>query len=386
MEDPRIAKIEWARLEGTRPRKAGSNARLGEHGVTVRPGMARVTTEDGASGFGATSRTTPASKEQAQAMLGTRLSGAFLPDRGASDAWIPFEYPLFDLAAKRAGRPVYAFAAVMVGRDAAELATPFKAPTYDTSLYFDDLHLESNEEAAALIASEAMEGHARGHRAFKIKVGRGGMHMDVEKGTQRDIAVIKAVREAVGPQPPIMIDANNGYTLNLTKRVLRETAECRLFWIEEAFHEDALLYRNLKEWMEREGLSVLIADGEGQASPTLMDWARDKVVDVVQYDYLSHGITRWLATGKQLDEWGARSAPHHYGGWYGNFAAGHLAGPLRGFTFAEWDEATVPGMDTSAYSVKDGWVTLPNTPGFGLELDEDLYAKAVANDGFSVSV
>jgi L-alanine-DL-glutamate epimerase-like enolase superfamily enzyme len=117
-----------------------------------------------------------------------------------------------------------------------------------------------------------------------------------------------------------------------------------------------------------------------------MDWARDKVVDVVQYDYLSHGITRWLATGKQLDEWGARSAPHHYGGWYGNYAAGHLAGPLRGFTFAEWDEATVPGVDTSAYSVKDGWVTLPATPGFGLNLDEDVYAKAVASDGFSVAV
>ena len=386
MDDPRIVKIEWARLEGTRPRKAGSNARLGEHGITVRPRIARVTTEDGASGFGASSLAASASQDQAQAMLGTRLSQAFLPDKGAAAPWIPFEYALFDLAAKRSDQPAYAFAAAMVGRDPAELPTPFRVPTYDTSLYFDDLHLDSNEAAAALIASEAMAGHARGHRAFKIKVGRGGMHMDLEKGTQRDIAVIKAVRDAVGPLPPIMIDANNGYNLNLTKRVLRETAACHLFWIEEAFHEDAMLYRNLKEWMEREKLSVLIADGEGQASPALMDWARDKVVDVVQYDYLGHGITRWLATGKQLDEWGARSAPHHYGGWYGNYAAGHLAGPVRGFTYAEWDEATVPGVDTSAYSVAGGRVTLPNEPGFGLALDEAVYANAVANDGFSVSV
>ena len=36
--------------------------------------------------------------------------------------------------------------------------------------------------------------------------------------------MIRAVREAVGGDCPLMIDANNGYNLNLTKRVLAETA------------------------------------------------------------------------------------------------------------------------------------------------------------------
>ncbi len=383
MDNPRITKIEWARLEGTRPRKAGSNARLGEHGVTVRPGIARVTTEDGTTGFGAASRTAPASRDQAAAMVGTRLDEAFIAGRGAAEAWLPFEYALWDLAAKRAGQPAYAFAAAAVGRPASELSHPFRVPCYDTSLYFDDLHVEPNDEAAALIAGEAREGYERGHRAFKIKVGRGARHMELEKGTQRDVAVIRAVREAVGPQPPIMIDANNGYNLNLAKRVLAETADVGIFWLEEAFHEDAILYRDLREWLDKEGLKTLIADGEGSASPSLMDWAREKIVDVVQYDYLGHGFTRWLVTGQQLDAWGARAAPHHYGGWYGNYAAGHLAGPLRGFTYVEWDEATVPGFDTSAYAVRDGQVTLPESPGFGLQLDDAAYAQAVARDGFN---
>ncbi|MDQ3700788.1 MAG: mandelate racemase [Chloroflexota bacterium] len=381
-ESPRIVKIEWARLEGQRPRAAGSNARIGEHGTTVRPALARLTAEDGSSGFGACRAT----REQAEGVLGARLQEAFSSPLGATERWVPLEYPLYDLVAKRAGQPVYALAAGMAGRALDDLPRPFRAPCYDTSLYFDDLHLDSNDAAAALIASEAREGYERGHRAFKIKVGRGGRHMDLEQGTQRDVAVIRAVRQAVGPQPPIMLDANNGYNLNLTKRVLAETASCGIFWMEEAFHEDAVLYRDLREWLDREGLPVLIADGEGQASPSLLEWARDRVVDVIQYDWMSYGFTRWLATGQQLDAWGARSAPHHYGGYFGNFAAGHLAAPIRGFTYVEWDEATVPGCDTSAYVVRDGWVTLPDDPGFGLRLDEAVFSKALASDGFSLSL
>lgn len=382
MDDPRVQKMEWARLEGARPRKAGANARLGEHGITVRPGIARITLEDGTYGFGAAGR--GATREQAEALLGRPISEALVPGHGAADAWLPFEYALFDLAGKRAGLPVFRLAAQLMGRDAQSLPAPFQVPCYDTTLYFDDLHLSEEAAAAALIADEARQGYERGHRAFKIKVGRGARHLPIEEGTRRDIAIIRAVREAVGPTPPIMLDANNGYTLNLAKRVLAETADCGIFWLEEAFHEDAVLYQDLKEWLARERLSVLIADGEGQASPTLLDWARDHLVDVVQYDYLGYGFTRWLTTGAQLDTWGVRSAPHHYGGWFGNFAAGHLAGPIQRFTFIEWDEATLPACDTSAYQVQEGQVTLPETPGFGLTFDETAFARAMHSDGFRV--
>src|SRR5690606_27126336 len=135
------------------------------------------------------------------------------------------------------------------------------------------------------------------------------------------ILIIRAVREAVGPDARLMLDANNGYNLNLARHVLSETADCNIYWLEEAFHEDAVLYHDLKEWLERQGLHVLIADGEGDASPRLLDWARDGLIDVVQYDIISHGISRWLETGRQLDGWGVASAPHHYGTIYGNYVA-----------------------------------------------------------------
>ena len=106
---------------------------------------------------------------------------------------------------------------------------------------------------------------------------------------------------------------------------------------------------------------------------------------MIQYDIFGHGFTRWLETGRQLDAWGTRSAPHHYGGHYGNYATCHLAGALQNFTFVEWDEATTPGLDGSGYTLQDGWVSLPDSPGFGLTLDEAEFRRACQEHGFALS-
>ena len=378
MPSVRIVAVEWAPFEGRRPRLAGSNARLGEHGISVRVPLLRITAEDGSTGFGMC-HTSP---EQASALLEADLDAVFSAEHGVAEPWLRFEYPLWDLAGQRASQPVYALAAAIAG---AEVQRLFRAPCYDTSLYFDDLHLASDQAAAELIAAEAREGYDRGHRAFKIKVGRGARHLPLEQGMRRDIAIVHAVRAAVGPGLPIMLDANNGYNLNLAKHVLAETADCGIFWLEEAFHEDPVLYRDLRGWLAERELPVLIADGEGQADPRLLEWAHEGLVDVIQYDIFSHGFTRWLETGRRLDGMGRRSAPHHYGGHYGNYAASHLAGAIHGFTYVEWDEAETPGLDTSGYLIDEGWVSVPDAPGFGLELDEARFAAAVAREGFALS-
>ncbi|MDQ3247884.1 MAG: mandelate racemase [Chloroflexota bacterium] len=379
MDNPRITKIEWGVLTGQRPRNAGSNARLGDHGRTVRVPIARITTEDGVSGFGVCRATS----QQAAKLVGKPIATFFSPTEGATTIGQPFDYPLWDWAGKQTGQPVYQLAAAMTDK---VVHGALRVPCYDTSLYIDDLHLATDEEAAQLIAEEAQAGLAQGHQAFKIKVGRGARHLPLEQGTQRDVAVIRAVRAAVGAGATIMLDANNGYNLNLTKRVLAETAACNIFWMEEAFHEDRSLYLDLQAWLKAQDLPILIADGEGQASPTLLDWAQEGVVNVVQYDIFGYGFTPWLKLGQQLDAWGVRSAPHHYGGHYGNYAACHLAGAIRHFAYVEWDEATTPGLDASDYAIEAGQVLVPDAPGFGLTLDEKIFQNAVAMDGFAHAI
>ena len=370
----RIDRIEWGTLEGKRLRSAGCNARLGVHGDTIHMPIVRLTTADGASGFGVC-RARP---QDLSPLLGQSLESVFDEQSGVKDDWRAFEYPLWDLVGQHTAQPVYALAAAIAGKP---VPAALRVPCYDTSLYFDDLHLTSTAEAAALIADEARSGYACGHRAFKLKVGRGARHLPLVEGTERDIAIIQAVRAAVGPTPPLMLDANNGYNLNLVKQVLSQTANCQIYWLEEAFHEDPVLYRELKNWLTQNQLQILIADGEGDASPRLLEWAEQGLIDVVQYDWFGYGFTRWLHTGLQLDAMQVRSAPHHYGMLYGNYVAGHLAASLAHFAAVEWDDASAAGLDCSSYHIQEGFLHIPALPGFGLRLVEEEFQRAVQAGG-----
>ncbi len=379
----RIVRIDGATLVGTRPRPAGANARLGPHGTSVRVPVVRLTLDDGSSGFGR-SRATP---DHLGNLVGARLDDAFAdagPDGpgGIAADWRAAEFALWDTLGITTGIPAWRLVARLAGVH--EPGAPPVVRCYDTSLYFDDLHLSDDAAGAALIADEARQGWERGHRAFKMKVGRGARHMPTDAGLARDIAAIRAVRAAVGPDCPLMIDANNGYTFNQARHVLAETAACRLHWLEEAFHEDPVLYRELRTWLDHEGIACLIADGEGLAAAPLLDWARDGIVQVVQYDIFSHGLTEWMRIGRLLDQWGRWTAPHHYGAHLGNQVTGHLAGAVTHLAFVEWDECTTPGIDTSSYVVHEGSVRLPDAPGFGLDLDDDAFAVAVSAGGFTL--
>ncbi|WP_240633484.1 enolase C-terminal domain-like protein [Paenibacillus montanisoli] len=370
----KIEKIEIATLTGERARSAGSNGRIGDHGKSCSVRIARITI-DGETGFGSTGLLT---ESMAEAVVGMRLADLFDQNGKVLEPYrIPLEYPILDWLGRRQNAPVYKLIAD------SNRVSPLVVPCYDTSLYFDDLHLQNDRDAVALMKEEAAQGMSKGHRNFKIKVGRGGRHMPLWEGTKRDIAIIHGIAEVAGPEGRIMIDANNAYNLNLTKEVLAAAADVNLYWIEEAFHEDDALYADLKAWLRERGQSVHIADGEGLASPHLVNWAKNGLVDVLQYDIIYPGFTHWLELGAQLDQMGLRSAPHCYGNAYGIYALGHIAAAIRNFEFVEYDDITIQGMDASAYRVENGLFHVPDKAGFGLDFDEELFAGQVLANGWS---
>jgi L-rhamnonate dehydratase len=364
----KIVQIQGGILSGNRSRHAGRNARLGDHGRELRDPYAVMTLDDGTVGFGYCAT----SPQEAELLIGQSLVDLISVEQGVSPHARTYDFVLWDVMARRAGKPVYALLNPTI-------TVPYRVPCYDTSLYIDDLHLKTDAEAAALVAGHARAGYDIGHRAFKIKVGRGAMHMSLDAGNRRDVAVIRAVREAVGAECAVMIDANNGYNFNIAKLILSETADCNLFWLEEPFHEDAVLYRHLHDWMNNEGLSVLLADGEGHAAPELMAWARDSIVDVVQYDIRQYGFSSWRRFAQQLDEWDVRSAPHNYGSAFGEYASCHLGAAIKNFAYVESDVIHMDGLEAEGYSLVDGKIQVPDTPGFGLELD-----VSALKDGFVV--
>ena len=91
MVNARIARVESATLVGVRPREAGNNSRLNIHGIEVTLPLARLTTDDGRSGFGFSQ----AGREEAQAILGTAVSDLLTGDSGAAETARVFDFPLW---------------------------------------------------------------------------------------------------------------------------------------------------------------------------------------------------------------------------------------------------------------------------------------------------
>jgi L-rhamnonate dehydratase len=207
--DP-IVKIEKVVLRGKRPRSIGLNARIGAHGQAVTDPVVRICTEGGAVGIGWSSL----DRERAESLLGMRPADLFEFPHGSKGAGAAIDLPLWDLAARCERAPLYQ---LLGGRGSREVEL------YDGSIYIDDLGA-TDDQARRIFHEEVRTGYNHGYRNFKIKIGRGARWMPVREGTDRDVLVIHAVREAAGPDAKILVDANNGTTLNIALDILERYA------------------------------------------------------------------------------------------------------------------------------------------------------------------
>ena len=114
MNSATISAIEWGTLVGQRPRQAGCNSRGPVHGNEVRVPLARITTSDGTTGFGACGRLT---QQEANAFLGERVDDLIHSANGVAPRAASLEFPLWDLLGRRTGRPVYQLLAESAGKD-----------------------------------------------------------------------------------------------------------------------------------------------------------------------------------------------------------------------------------------------------------------------------
>ena len=71
---------------------------------------------------------------------------------------------------------------------------------------------------------------------------------------------------------------------------------------------------------------------------------REGIVDVLQWDILSPGLSRWLEFAPNIEAWGRICSPHHYGTMLGNYHLAHLGLSMPNFGFVEWDHASTPEL------------------------------------------
>jgi len=366
-----ITRIEAATLTGTRPRVVGCNARLSTHGQYTRDPVVRVFTDAGVSGWG-WSRATP---DEARGLIGSTLDQVFgLPD-GTRDPFLAFDLPLWDLAGRAVERPVFR---LLGGADASPV------PAYDGSIYIDDIDPETRRDLGlAPIMDAVAAGLAYGFRGFKVKVGRGYRWMEPVPGLARDVEVIHAIRERIGPDAVLMIDGNNGYTPESAREVMRLAGDGDIHWFEEPFPEDLDACVAFRRHLRGEGQRTLLADGEGseKGDEAFTAIVRAGGVDVVQFDMRFYGMTRWKRYLATIEETATLAAPHNWGSHLSRFYIAQFALACPRFAMVEVDSQTMPGVDDGGYGWVDGAITVPEAPGFGLSLDEDVWQALLREEG-----
>jgi len=363
--DIKITRIVGFDLVSDRPKPIGKNSHLDVHGAQTRDRMVRLFTNAGLDGIG----NCRAAEQQLGGLLGRHPLGYYRAlSRAMAGPLGAGTMPLWDLVGKVMGKPVYE----LLGGVGSAIV-----PIYDGSFYFSDLLDEYRENYLDRFRREIDRSWEMGHRAFKVKIGRGAKWMDPKEGYERDKEVLQAIREHVGPAALIGVDANDGYSLNQAAQLLVDLPDVNLAFMEEMFPEDIDRCLALKEFIRRRGFKALIADGETQgnleASRPLIE---ARAIDVFQGDMNHFGFEGILAAAAMCKGVGARIAPHNWGSLVGFYMQLHVGRAVANFYRAEHDPAGNSVLAADGYHIRDGYCSVPDAPGFGLGVHEPGFEKS----------
>lgn len=366
--DIRITRVTSFELELSRPKHVGKNSYRHDHGTKSWDRVLRLCTNAGIEGF-ATSWS--GANEAAQLLGRSPLDFFDREGRKVTGPLARYTSPVWDLLGKILDKPVWQLLQDP-GSTANEASAKRVVPVYDGSIYFTDLRPPHLHDWRDEFKRELDVSLARGHRAFKIKIGRGRHWMLVEEGYLRDLEVVRHIRRHVGPDVILGVDANDGYDFPRTRRFVEETAELNIAFIEEMFPDNVDRYLELKAFMRDLGISTLIADGENTRRPAEMQsWVEARAVDILQGDMNLYGFEDILAEAAMAHAHGSTIAPHNWGSLFGYYLQLHAGLAVPNFYRAEEDPLTCKALRTDGYRLEEGYCSVPDAPGLGMQLVDD---------------
>ena len=357
----RIEKVAFYRFRARYPRLHGKNARLSYHGFGGEVTAAKIWTDQGAVGLGEIIGNLEEARQAGEWVTGKSVSEVFAAEKGIlSEAVKPLDIALHDLAGVILGIPV----SEMIS----EAAAPY-ARVYDGAIYMNDIIPEDHPQGVEQILRDCEYDYGIGHRVLKVKIGRGSIWMPHDEGLARDIEVVRRIYEAF-PDCGIMVDANDGYSVQDAIDFLEGIGGVPIIWFEEPFREEEGRDRQLREYLDKHRPMTWIADGESFTDIALLrDLAGKGLIDVWQPDICGHGFTAWRALMKEIAEKGQLASPHAWGEVVKTHYCAHLAAAYpHHIPYIEAVLGESEGLDYGGYEVKNGMMKLPDKPGFGMDL------------------
>lgn len=259
---------------------------------------------------------------------------------------------LWDVLGKSAKQPVFR---LLGGR------TKTRIPVYASRLYATEL---------GKLAVEAKRYKDEGYRAMKLRFGWGPA--DGAHGMQRNVELVRTVRESIGDDIDLMADAYMGWNLDYAKRMLPLLEPFRLRWLEEpVIPDDVQGYTQLKSYSR-----IPIAGGEHEFTLYgFRDLLEARAVDYIQFDTNRvGGITQARKIAALAEAYSVPVIPH--AGQMHNY---HVVMASLNSPMAEYFPRVDVEVGNELFwyifrgepSAKGGSIDLDdNVPGLGLTIDE----------------
>lgn len=355
--DCRIVEIKAGVVRGTYPRLIGKNGKRDVHGYGSHTNAVILKTDTGHTGWGVGL----ADRTLKLWLEGSKVSDVFQPEIGVlSPALSAADVALHDLAGNILGIPV----SKMINPD-----STMKAECYDGAIYLSDLS-EKGDLGVEAVLKDCRDDVKLGLKDFKVKIGRGKNWMEKDAGLKRDVDIIRGIRKEF-PQAKILVDANDSMDVDTAIAFMEQVKDCDIYWFEEPFTETYEDCRRFKEYLKKESPQTYLADGEFSYDRNMVvDMAEQGLLDVLLMDPESYGFTEWRKLIKKCVGTPIKCSPHGWGTSMKSIICAHLAAAYPDVCpTIEWAPDVLDGVDVSGYEMKNGILTIPEKPGFGMELE-----------------
>lgn len=276
------------------------------------------------------------------------------------------EIALYDLAGKLSKKPIYQLLGGYQNKVKAYAAT---------------INLKEPEERA----KDALAFLEAGFKAIKLRA-----HYP---DPMKDVAVVRAVRDAVGDDMDIMVDANQAshhvlpiWSHRTTYRVAQALERLNVYWLEEPLHrEDLTGLAELAAKMQ----TLMIAGAEGEIQlQRFKQFFQQGCFDIVQPDTIWAGISSVKKIGVLAEAFNKLIIPHtHSICGLGLASSLQVIGSMTKCPYVEFGYEPPIITPKSRDRIlkepiqidKDGYVHIPRGPGLGVELNQAFVEQYTAS-------
>ncbi|MEO1154364.1 MAG: mandelate racemase/muconate lactonizing enzyme family protein [Pseudomonadota bacterium] len=323
------------------------------------------------------------SPENIELMFRRAYSAGFTqrPDLTVMGAFSGLEIACWDILGKARDRPVWALMGGRLNERVRGYTYLYPLPHHDTRAFW------ISPEMAAEAAANAV---SRGFTAVKFDPAgpytiRGG-HQPAQSDITRSVAFCKAIREAVGDRADLLFGTHGQFTPGGAIRLGQAIAPYQPLWFEEPVPPDDV------PGMARVAAGQPVPVATGERLTTMAEFQAVLAAGAASILQPALGRAGGLWEARKIaalaQAHGAQVAPHLYAGpveWAANV---HLATVIPNILMAETIETPFhDALIKGTIRVEDGFIRAPDTPGLGIEVDEDLArAHPYTGDGLHLEM